>query len=85
MTPPASDLTVMTGGLWTLIFSSPLKLTLWMGNRLATWTGLLYVWRRVAHRPQRWRVFLVWSVWINLLSLGVMAGVFYWLFVSRRW
>ncbi|MBI3319959.1 MAG: hypothetical protein HYZ89_05180 [Candidatus Omnitrophica bacterium] len=76
-------MTVMTG-LWTLLLGSPLKLMLWAGNRLATWTGLLYLWRRVAKRPQRWRVFLVWALWINLLSLSVMAGLLYWLFASRR-
>lgn len=66
-------------GPWAFFLGSPLKVGLWIGNRLVTWTGLLYVWRRVANGPQRWRTFLVWATWINPLSLGVLAGLWYYL------
>ena len=52
-----------------------LKFSLWLGNRLATWTGLLYLWRR--WRARRW--FWVWFVLVNLLSIAGLAAVLFWL------
>ncbi len=68
----------MTGPL-AFLLGSPLKLVLWIGNRLATWTGLCYVWQRVKASPRRWRAFLLWAVCINLFSLSLLIGVLYWL------
>ena len=53
----------------------PLKLKLWLGNRLATWAGMAYVWKRNARRRRIW----VWLLAINVVSLGALAGLFFWL------
>ncbi len=52
-----------------------LKFSLWLANRLATWTGLVYLWRRL--RSRRW--FWLWVALANLVSLGVLVAVFFWL------
>ena len=52
-----------------------LKLSLWLANRLATWTGLVYLWRRLRSR----RLFWLWVIIVNLISLGALAFLFLWL------
>lgn len=59
---------------------TPLTFSLWLVNRLATWTGLIYLWRRVRFRRFAW----VWLSLINVASLGALGLVFYWLHQSRR-
>lgn len=54
--------------LW---IGTPLKFSLWLLNRLATWTGLLYVWRRRRSK----RLFWVWLILINAVSLGALLLV----------
>ena len=58
--------------LW---IGTPLKAGLWIGNRLFTWTGLLYFWRRF--RSQRF--FWLWLILINTASLGSLCLLFFWL------
>ena len=63
--------------LWPswLWFGTPLKFWLWLVNRLATWTGVFYAWRRF--RTQRG--FWVWATLANLISWGGLALLFFWL------
>ena len=58
--------------LW---IGSPLKMGLWLVNRLATWTGMFYVWKRFRSTPRFW----VWFALINVMSLGAMGLLFFWL------
>lgn len=58
--------------LWV---GTPLKVSLWVANRLATWTGLVYLWRRF--RSHRW--FWMWVVLANFISLGGLVFLFFWL------
>ena len=58
--------------LW---IGTPLKVGLWVVNRLATWTGLVYLWKRFRAR----RLFWVYVLLINTVSLGVLGIVFFWL------
>ena len=63
--------------LWPswLWLSSPLKFSLWLTNRLATWTGLFYFWKRFRATRHFW----VWITLINALSLVGLGVVFFWL------
>ncbi len=63
--------------LW---IGTPFKLTLWLANRLATWTGLAYVWRRFRTQRHRW----IWLTIINTVSLAALAAVFFWLHIRSR-
>ena len=72
----------MFAAFWSFFLGSPIKLALWAGNRLATWTGLFVVWKRLKGAPNRLRTFLLAGAVINLLSLGVLAGVLW--MVARR-
>ena len=54
---------------------TPLKFSLWLVNRLATWTGLRYLWKRVRSRRWAW----LWIVAVNGASLGFLMLVFFWL------
>ncbi len=56
-------------GLW---FSSPLKVWLWLTNRVATYTGGFYLWKRYRTR----RGFWVRMILFNLASLSVLCFVF---------
>lgn len=58
-----------------LSLASPLKLSLWIANRLATNTGVLYLWKRVRSR----RTFWIGLVLINAVSIGGMALLLLWL------
>lgn len=64
--------------LWLLVFGSPIKIALWLGNRAVTWTGLAVLWRRLHGHPQRVRHFAKWGALINLASFGVLAGLLWW-------
>ena len=70
----ASASVTMVWPAWLWI-GTRLKFSLWLANRLATWTGVGYLWRRL--RSRRW--FWLWMVLANLLSLGALAAVFFWL------
>lgn len=60
--------------LWV---GTPLKFFLWLGNRCATWIGSFVLWRRWRERRRVWlRLFV-----INLLSLGGLSLVFFWLHI----
>lgn len=65
---------MMLGPL-TLWIGTPLKLFLWVINRLATWTGLLYLWRRLRSRRRFW----TWFIIINVASLGSLGLLVCWL------
>ncbi len=41
------------------LLGSPLKLAMWIGNRVLTWTGLMVLWRKLKHAPDRVRRFLL--------------------------
>ena len=58
--------------LW---IGTPFKLFVWLGNRLLTWTGLYYVWKRFRSRKRFWW----WLLLINVVSVGVLIGFFFWL------
>ena len=59
-----------------LSLTSPLKFSVWLLNRLATWTGLLYLWRRWRSRRHAW----VWLTLVNLVSLGGLCLALFWLY-----
>lgn len=59
---------------WLLI-GSPVKLSVWVVNRLATWTSGLYLWKRHRGRRRVWP----WLILLQAASLGVLAVVFRWL------
>ena len=63
--------------LWPpwLWISTPLKFFLWMGNRVATWTGSHLFWKRFRSRRTVW----VWLVLLNIVSLGALGLLFVWL------
>jgi len=65
----------MLTGLWAFLLGSPLKLAFWIGNRLVTWTGLLVLWRKIQHAPDRVRRFLLWGAILNAVSLLVLVGL----------
>ena len=58
--------------LW---ITSPLKFVLWLGNRIATWTGAALLWKRRQSRRRFWLSLIA----LNLISFGVLALVFFWL------
>ena len=58
--------------LW---LTSPFKWALWIFNRLATWTGLFFFWKRFRAQRHFW----LWIIFINAVSMGVLALVFFWL------
>ena len=62
--------------LW---ITSPLKFWLWLGNRFATWSGALYLWRRFRARRDFW----VWMVLLNVVSFAALGCLFFWLHVQR--
>jgi len=54
---------------------TPMKLWLWGGNRMVTWTGLFFFWRRFRSRRLAW----LWLVLLNSVSVGALVLVFVWL------
>lgn len=58
--------------LWV---GSRFKLSLWLANRLATWTGLFYFWKRFRSH----RLFWLWVVMINIVSVSALVLLFFWL------
>jgi len=66
---------MLVASLWTWVVGSPVNLALWVGNRLATWTGLLVVWRKLKGAPDRTKRFLLWGVALNAASLLLLLGV----------
>lgn len=64
-------------GLWLFLTGSPVKLSLWIGNRLATWTGLIVAWRKLKGSPNRSRAFFKWLMLINAVSLLVLVVALY--------
>ncbi len=69
--------------VWAFLLGSPFKLAMWVGNRIATWTGLAVLWRKLKDVPNRRRRFLAWMVVINTLSVGLLI-VFLWLVTTRH-
>ena len=57
-----------------------LKFVLWLSNRLATWTGLFFVWRRWRSRRLIW----LWLGLLNLVSLGGLLWFFFWRYAKPR-
>ena len=66
---------MLVASLWGLVTGSPINLALWIGNRLATWTGLLVVWRKLKGAPDRTKRFLLWGMALNAVSLLLLLGV----------
>ena len=63
--------------LW---ISTPLKFSLWLGNRLSTGVGAFFFWRRFRARRLIW----VWLFLINAASLSALGLVFFWLYHRSR-
>ena len=55
--------------LW---IGSRTKLSWWLANRLATWTGLFYFWKRFRSH----RLFWFWTITINIVSLAALMLLF---------
>ena len=72
----------MLTGLRALLFGSPLKLAMVVGNRLATWTGMAVVWLKLKGTPDRFKRFLLWGLLLNVVSLSLLAGA-WWVFGRR--
>ena len=66
---------MLVASLWSVVAGSPVSLALWIGNRLATWTGLLVVWRKLKGAPDRTKRFLLWGMVLNAASLLLLLGV----------
>ncbi len=73
----------MLTGPWAFFLGSPMKILLWVGNRLATWTGLLVLWQKLKHLPNRTRRFLLIGALLNVVSLLALVGVL-WLAAHRH-
>ena len=58
--------------LW---IGTPVKFSLWLANRLATWTGVAYLWRRFRSQRGVW----MWLALLNVVSLGGLCLLFFWL------
>ena len=65
--------------LWPawLNLGTPLKFSLWLGNRLATWTGMALVWKR--QRAKRSFRLWLWLMAGNAVSFIALAGALFWL------
>ena len=63
--------------LW---IGTPLKFFLWLGNRLATWTGSFFLWKRWRARRRVW----LWLILVNLMSFGALGVLFFWLHTRSR-
>ena len=63
--------------LWPswLWIGTPTKVTIWLTNRLATWTGVYYFWRRFRTHRYFWPLLIT----INLASVSALGLIFYWL------
>ena len=78
MAGPAAGGAVI-GMVWPawLSLATPMKFSLWLANRIATWTGLFYFWKRFRSQRHFW----VWLALINVVSLGGLCLVLFWLHV----
>ena len=56
--------------LW---IGTPFKFSLWLANRFATWTGVIYCCRRLRSQRLVW----IWILLINLASAASLALVFF--------
>ena len=56
--------------LW---IGTPLKFSLWLANRFATWTGAIYCWKRSRSRRLVW----VWILLIHLASAASLVLIFF--------
>lgn len=66
---------MLVASLWSVMTGSPMNLALWIGNRLATWTGLFVVWRKLKGAPDRTKRFLLWGMALNAVSFLFLFGV----------
>ena len=66
---------MLVASLWSVVTGSPMNLALWIGNRLATWTGLFVVWRKLKGAPDRTKRFLLWGMALNAASFLLLLGV----------
>ena len=64
------------GWLW---IGTRTKFSLWLGNRIATWTGSFVLWKRWRGRRRMW----MWLALLNVASLTLLALVLFWLHVRR--
>ncbi len=58
----------MTVPSWLWI-GTPLKFSIWFANRVVTWTGAFYVWRRFRRTHRIW----FWLIVINAVSLVALV------------
>ena len=57
----------------TAMVASPVKLAVWLGNRVVAGTSLVVIWQRLKAAPNRLRRFLPWLLIINVVSIGLFV------------
>ena len=67
--------------LWPawLWIGTPVKFSVWLMNRLATWTGVGYVWKRFRTQRHVW----VWLILLNVVSMAGLALALRWLYYQH--
>ena len=56
--------------LWV---GTPLKFILWLSNRVATWMGSFFLWKRFRARRAIWG----WLMFFNIISLSALGLLFF--------
>ena len=54
--------------VWAVWLGSPVKLVVWLGSRIAAWTGSAVAWKKLKHHPRRTQRFLIWMLVINVVA-----------------
>ncbi len=62
--------------LW---IGTPAKFCAWLGNRLMTWVGSFYLWKRQRRHKRFW----MWLLAVNLVSMSGLVLLLYWWHVRR--
>ena len=65
------------------ILTSPIKLVIWLANRLATWLGIFFVWKKLEGSPNRKRHFIMWMVVINTISFFILLAILRFIAMKR--
>jgi hypothetical protein len=60
---------------WTLIPRTPWSISLLVGNRVLTATGMFVWWRRIRQTPGALGRFVLWGAVVNLASWACLIGL----------